>query len=272
MRRECKLVEDPVFLKNRGVVRVAGSEAEDFLQGLITNDIRKLGEDKLLYAALLSPQGKVLFDFIIQHSQGVFFLDVNVENLLSLIQRLQFYILRARVEVSDVTSDFGVVVGGSGLPLDPRMPQLGSRGIMARTQALTYSGAEAVYEARRIACLVPKGGVDFDYGDIFPHDINMDLLNGLDFRKGCYVGQEVVARMQHRANLRKRIVKVHLEGTVPPPRTPICDGDLTIGTLGSAVGQEALALLRTDRVQEALRASRPLFAETTHVTIISTIE
>ena len=106
----------------------------------------------------------------------------------------------------------------------------------------------------RICAGVPKGGVDFAYGDAFPHDANFDLLNGVDFEKGCYVGQEVVSRMKHRGTARKRVARVKVLGEPPAPGTPVLDRELAVGTLGSSLGREALAMLRLDRVEEARAA------------------
>ena len=113
------------------------------------------------------------------------------------------------------------------------------------------------YEALRIRLGVPKGGVDFPYGDVFPHDADMDLFNGVDFAKGCYVGQEVVSRMKHRGEARKRVVRVRLAGPAPAPGALVTDGALTIGSLGAAAGLQALALLRLDRVAEARSPRAP---------------
>ena len=144
---------------------------------------------------------------------------------------------------------------------DPRDPRLGSRAILARPDAAAIGSEHAgEYEALRIATAAPKGGVDFAYGDAFPHDANFDLLHGVDFDKGCYVGQEVVSRMQHRGTARKRVARVKLAGPAPAPGTPVLDRELAVGTLGSSSGREALALLRLDRVEEAKAAGRTLGA------------
>jgi len=119
----------------------------------------------------------------------------------------------------------------------------------------------------RIAVGAPRGGVDFAYGDAFPHDADMDLFNGVDFHKGCYVGQEVVSRMKHRGETRKRVVRVRLAGAPPPPGTPVTDGALAVGALGAAAGDKALALLRIDRAAEARAAGRQLEAAGVRLTV-----
>jgi folate-binding protein YgfZ len=124
------------------------------------------------------------------------------------------------------------------------------------------------YEGHRIRCGVPKGGVDFAFGDTFPHDADMDLIHGVDFRKGCYIGQEVVSRVEHRGSARKRIIPVSLRGTAPAPGSEIRAGEIVIGTMGSAAGDRGLAMIRTDRAEEALAAGLQLIAGTSIVELM----
>jgi hypothetical protein len=178
--------------------------------------------------------------------------------------------LRAKVQVANESADHGVVAywgepseltpGADRYP-DPRAQEFGFREILPRARAeLVGEGELAAYEALRISLGAPKGGVDFAYGDAFPHEANFDSLAGVDFHKGCYVGQEVVSRMQHRGGARKRVVRVELEGPAPEPGTQVLDGDLPAGTLGAASGRFALALMRLDRVEDARAAGRSLKA------------
>jgi len=261
------------WLADRGVVRVSGPEAASFLQGVLTQDVETLAPLQARYGALLTPQGKILFDFLVVRLPGAepaFALDCTAAQAPDLARRLAFYKLRAKATVADESADHGVVAYGGDEPemtpgaivyLDPRDPRLGHREILPRAKAVAIGEAGlADYEALRVACVVPKGGFDFDYGDAFPHDVNMDLLHGVDFRKGCYVGQEVVSRMKHRGGLRKRVLRVEFDGPAPAPGTPILDGDLPVGSLGASAGAAALALLRTDRVEEARLAGRSLTA------------
>ena len=146
--------------------------------------------------------------------------------------------------------------------------RLGWRAILPRAKAAAFGAGQVnEHEALRISLAVPKGGLDFAYGDAFPHDANLDSLEGVDFGKGCYVGQEVVSRMKHRGTARKRIVRVRLSGAAPPPGTAIRDGELTVGSLGSSSGREALAMLRLDRIEDAKAAGRPLSADGVGVTL-----
>jgi tRNA-modifying protein YgfZ len=262
------------MLDDRGVVSVSGADATGFLQGLLTNDVERLAPGEARYAALLTPQGKILFDMIVVRAPSAdgaaYLLDCAATQAADLTRRLGFYRLRAKVNIADESAARAVAafwgpepaaVEPGVLYADPRDPRLGWRAILPRPIADAL-GAEHVneYEGLRIAIVAPKGGADFAYGNAFPHDVNLDLLHGLDFDKGCYVGQEVVSRMKHRGTARRRIVRVKLAGPPPAPGAPILDRELTVGALGSSSGREALALLRLDRVEDAAAAGRPLSA------------
>jgi hypothetical protein len=259
-------------LEDRGVLRVAGEEAASFLQGLLTNDVESQAVGEARYAALLSPQGKILFDFlalrVAAESGTAFLIDAPAAQLGDLAKRLGFYRLRAKVTISDESAALAVVAswGAPSVPgglsyADPRDPRLGARTILPRAEAAALAeGGVELYEAHRIRLGVPKGGIDFAYADIFPHDANLDLLHGVDFEKGCYVGQEVVSRMRHRGGVRKRILRLALAGAAPERGTPVLAGDIAVGTLGSAAGANALALVRLDRIEDARAAGRALTA------------
>ena len=268
------MAKGTAFLEDRGVVRVGGEDPAEFLQGLLTNDVIKLGVGEARYAALLSPQGKILFDFLVARAPGeagaAFLLDCVSGQAGELAKRLGFYKLRAKVAVADASADCGVVATWGAEPEgapgrlvygDPRARGLGWRAILPRAEAAAVGAAGlAEYEALRIGLGVPKGGVDFAYGDAFPQEADMDLIHGVDFDKGCYVGQEVVSRMKHRGEARKRVARVRLDGPAPPPGAAVSDGELAVGVLGSSSGRDALALLRLDRVEAAKAAGRRLSA------------
>jgi len=261
------------MLEDRGVVSVTGADATGFLQGLLTNDVERLDPGQARYAALLTPQGKILFDMIVVRGPGEepsYLIDCAGVQAADLARRLGFYKLRAKVAIADVSADRAVAafwgdepssVDEGFLYADPRDPRLGWRAILPRPIAAAV-GSEHVgeYEGLRIAVGAPKGGLDFAYADAFPHDANLDLLHGVDFDKGCYVGQEVVSRMKHRGTARKRIARVKLAGPAPAPGTPVLDRELAVGALGSSSGREALALIRLDRAEEAKAAGRTLSA------------
>ena len=268
------MTKKAALLEDRGVVRVSGEDATSFLQGLLTNDVERLKPGEARYAGLLTPQGKILFDMLVVRAPAetgaAFLLDCAAAQAADLARRLGFYKLRAKVSIADESADHGVVAvwgeepenaPGAVFYADPRDPRLGWRAILPGAKAVAVGEAHAAtYEALRIGAGVPKGGVDFVYGDAFPHDANFDLLHGVDFEKGCYVGQEVVSRMKHRGATRKRIARIKLSADAPPPGTPVLDGELAVGTLGSSAGREALAMLRLDRVEEASAAGRGLTA------------
>lgn len=254
-------------LSDRGVLAVLGPDAESFLQGLVTANVEGLRAGTASFAALLTPQGKILFDFFALRTDGGFLIDVSRRLAADLAKRLGFYKLRAKVEIADLSETHCVLAVWGGTPprlpghvfADPRLPALGHRIVLLaadRTAALATTGATAVEEAdwhaHRIALGVPEGGLDFAYGDAFPHDADMDDLAGVDFGKGCYVGQEVVSRMKHRGTARRRVVMAEGTGPLPATGTEIMAGGKPIGTLGSTAGPRGLALVRIDRAREAM--------------------
>jgi tRNA-modifying protein YgfZ len=265
------------LLPDRGVVKVSGDDARDFLNGLVTTDITPLRPSLGRFGALLTPQGKITTDFLITEAPaghgGGFLLDCPRALAQGLADKLGFYRLRAKVVVENLSDSLAVLAAWDGDPAlkpdlafaDPRNEALGWRILVPEElaqKAADLIGAEmvdsAAYDAHRIASGVPRGGLDFIYGDAFPHETNMDRLHGVDFDKGCYVGQEVVSRMQHRGTARTRTVRIILDGPAPEPGATILAGDKPVGTIGSAAGRHGLALLRIDRVADALDAAIPL--------------
>jgi len=267
------------LLPDRGVVKVAGEAARQLLNGLVTTDVGAVEPGAPRFAALLAPQGKILFDFIIvqapEEDGGGFFLDCPRALAANLVERLDFYKLRAKVAIENRSDALGVLAVWGGIAQtgygliypDPRLAELGSRAIVppqGAGDAARDLGAEltddAAYEAHRIALGVPRGGCDFSYGDAFPHEADMDQLHGVDFDKGCYVGQEVVSRIEHRARARTRVVPIAYDGFAPETGLPVLAGKMPVGTMGSASGGRGLALLRLDRVEEALAGGTMLCA------------
>ncbi len=267
------------FLPDRGVVKVSGTEARDFLNGLVTTDVALLRPGLGRFGALLTPQGKIIVDFLITEAPaghgGGFLLDCPRALAQGLADKLGFYKLRAKVTVENLSDSLGVFAAWDGDPVvkpdlafaDPRNAALGWRILVPAELAqkvADLTAAElvdsAAYEAHRIATGIPRGGLDFIYGDAFPHETNMDRLQGVDFDKGCYVGQEVVSRMQHRGTARTRTVRVVLDGPSPEPGTALLAGDRPVGTMGSTSGPNGLALIRTDRAADALQAGLKLTA------------
>lgn len=267
------------LLPDRGVVKVAGDDARGFLNGLLTADIGRVTPDSAGFAALLTPQGKIIIDMIVieapaQDGSG-FFLDVPKALAKSCVDRLNFYKLRAKVIVEDLSEVLGVMAAWEGDAIteyglcyrDPRLPALGHRVMLPphlAAEAAADLGAELVpatmFEAYRIVLGIPRGGLDFSYGDAFPHEADMDQLQGVDFHKGCFVGQEVVSRMEHRGNVRTRIVPVAYDGFAPDAGAAVTAAEKQVGTFGSSAGGRALAMLRLDRAEDALTAGDALVA------------
>src|SRR5689334_8020425 len=267
------------LLPDRGVVKVAGDDARRFLNGLVTSDTLNLAAGEARFAALLTPQGKIIADFIIAEAPaadgGGFFLDCPRALAPSLVEKLNFYKLRAKVICEDLSEVLGVMavwdgVAGSEYGLsyaDPRLAALGSRIMLpphlaaeaAADLGATLTGPDT-YETHRIALGVPRGGVDFPYGDTFPHEADMDQLNGVDFDKGCYVGQEVVSRVEHRASARSRVVPIAYDEFAPSSGLPITANGKQVGLLGSTAKGRGLALLRLDRIEDAVTSGTTLEA------------
>jgi hypothetical protein len=267
------------LLPDRGVVKVAGGDARQFLNGLLTSDIGKMTPETPCFAALLTPQGKIIVDCIVAEAPakdgGGFFLDCPRALGPDLVGKLNFYKLRAKVIAEDLSEVLGVLAiwdgaGNSEYGLcyaDPRLPELGRRMMLPphlAREAAAELGAELVeasaYEAHRIALGVPRGGLDFVYGDAFPHETDMDQLNGVDFAKGCYVGQEVVSRVEHRGSARKRVVPVSADGYTPEAGMAVMAGDKQIGIMGSGAGAQGLAMLRLDYISDARTSGTALVA------------
>lgn len=272
---ECNITE----LTERGVVRVAGADAAKFLQDIVTNDVARAAEGAAVHAGLLTPQGKILFDFFLLDRGDHFLLECARSNVSDLIKRLTFYKLRAAVELEDQSATYKVWAAWNGAPdtakeaiayADPRLELMGLR-IIAPASLDLASGCDLAgeddYHRLRIAMGVPEADKDYSLGDTFPHEADYDQLAGVDFKKGCYVGQEVVSRMQHRGTARKRIVPV--SGGAPLREgAKISAGGAAIGQLGSISGDRGLAMVRLDRAEKALREGHPLMAGDVEIDLV----
>lgn len=262
-------------LIDRGIVRIAGEDARDFLQNVVTNDMDAVTPEKAGYGALLTPQGKIICDFLVvavpDAEGGGFLLDTPLLQTADLMKRLKLYKLRAKVALEDLSETSAVLASADGAPLpsdaglvygDPRLPALGQRAIVDREGLGEIAGADATaWHASRIALGVPDGGRDFAYGDTFPHEALLDQLGGVSFRKGCYVGQEVVSRMQHRGTARTRVASIVFESGIATETGVEATADgKPIGRIGSVADGRGLALLRLDRVADALAAGEELTA------------
>jgi folate-binding protein YgfZ len=264
------------------VVRVAGEDAEKLLQGVITNDMDLLASQPAIHAALLTPQGKILFEFFVAKAgKDAYLLETGADQSAGLAKRLGMYKLRAKVAIEDVSDAYRVLALWGAAPHspaetarsvsfpDPRLPSLGLRilaeAAFANDVASASNGMDATaeeYHAHRIALGVPEAGTDYALGDTFPHEADMDQLGGASFSKGCFVGQEVVSRMQHRAQVRKRVVPVEAVGSGElRAGAEITTGAAVIGKVGTVAGRRALAMLRLDRAAEAKAKGEPLMAD-----------
>ncbi|NKK65615.1 folate-binding protein [Rhizobium leguminosarum bv. viciae] len=263
-----------VFLKDRSLLFVSGAEAQSFLQNLITTDIAALGADEARPGALLTPQGKILFDFMIWRDGEGYMIETDAGQRDGLLKRLTMYKLRAAVTLAPSTEE-GVTVSwgedaegarGSQGARDNRFAKAGVT--LTRRAGRHGDGAEALYDALRISHGIVTSGSDFALQDAFPHDVLMDFNGGLSFRKGCYVGQEVVSRMQHRGTARRRVVTVSAATDLPGTGTEITAAGKPVGTLGSVDGGNGLAIVRIDRAGAAMAAGTPLLAGDTPVSLV----
>jgi hypothetical protein len=267
-------------LPDRGVVRVAGPDAEKFLNGSITADLGALASQPAVHSALLTSQGKMMFEFFVTKAPGDGFLLETARDLADgLVKRLKAFVLRAKVEAENVSNAYLVAACWDGTPVvdgrhivyaDPRLPEMGSRMLFPVPPGFgVYPGdvegaaqwvAADAYHAHRIALGVPEAGKDFPIGDTFPHEADFDQLNGVSFAKGCFIGQEIVARMKHKGVVRKRVVPVEAEVPLTAGAT-ILIGDVEIGSIGSVTGTRGLALVRLDRAAEASAKGQALLAD-----------
>ncbi|HVY86382.1 MAG TPA: folate-binding protein [Caulobacterales bacterium] len=244
---------------DRSIIRVAGPDARPFLQGLLTQNVERLG-DAPAYAGLLSPQGKVVADMILwPRSDGVL-IDADAARGPDLLRRLTLYKLRSAVEIEDASAHHIVLVGDApftGAVADPRFPggELGWRALVAAANAGDYRPDDGADAARRTALGVPDLARDAEPEEVFALEALFEELHGVDFHKGCFVGQENVSRMKRRATTRRKFCPIAFEGPAPPHGAPIRAGEVDLGTVRSGIEGRALALLRLDR---ALDADAPL--------------
>lgn len=250
--------------RERAILSLEGLEAENFLHNLVTADILGLAQGEARYAALLTPQGKILFDFFVVKTAESYLLDCAASQLEELIKRLMFYRLRAKVAIAE-RKDLEAGVSperpsGMTAYADPRTPLIGRRMITEKGTLPAGTG----YEQTRIALGLADSDGDIGSGELFPHEANLDQMGAVSFSKGCYIGQEVVSRMEHRATARSRILPVTFDGAAPPRGAAIKSADKVIGSVLSSAGNSALALLRLDRMAEA---TQPLLTDAVRVRV-----
>ncbi|MEH0290750.1 folate-binding protein YgfZ [Agrobacterium sp. CCNWLW71] len=257
------------FLADRRLIRVSGTGAEEFLNNLITADIENLPAGEARAAALLTPQGKILFDFLIWRDGGDYLIETGAAEQDALLRRLTMYKLRAPVDLKVETVEGVSVFWTETAPVagirDGRFAKAGID--LFRLPGASASGDVAAYDALRVDHGIAESGRDYALQDAFPHDVLMDVNDGVSFRKGCFVGQEVVSRMKHRGTARRRVVTVSAGGALPASGAEITADGKPVGTLGTVCGNRALAIVRIDRIADALASGTPLLAETVPVTV-----
>lgn len=252
-------------IPDRGVLHVGGEEAISFLQALVTNSVAGIAPGTAVYAALLTPQGKFLHDFFVTPApdgDGLL-LEVEAPRLEDLKRRLTMYRLRSRVTIADVSADWQVLaapdgdVQGDGVIrfADPRDPGMGQRLLWPSSLSLPdHTDDLSAYHARRVALGIPDGSRDIEVEKNFMLEVRFDRLHGIDFRKGCYVGQEITARSKYRGNVRKMLLPCRVEGELPPDGTDVVVDGRSVGTVRSGAGDHVLAMLRLDRPEGTLQA------------------
>ncbi|PYE28659.1 hypothetical protein C8J38_1011080 [Rhizobium sp. PP-WC-2G-219] len=248
-------------IPDRAFVIVSGETAVEFLQALITTDVIQLTADEVRPGALLTPQGKILFDFLVSRTETGLRLETSTEQAPALLKRLTLYKLRAPITLAldteiDVAVSFDAVEGAL---LDVRFATSGSPAYRVYG-TMGIADTEGRVDAARIAAGIAVSGADYALQDAFPHDILLDKNGGLSFRKGCYVGQEVVSRMQHRGTARRRVVTVEGVSDLPASGTAITAGGKPVGTLGSVAGRSGLAIVRIDKAGDALASQTDILA------------
>lgn len=258
-----------VTLSGRAFLRLSGKDAETFLQSLITTNLPDLPDGAIRPGALLTPQGKILFDFLIRRDgTEAFLIETTEDQRDALLKRLAMYKLRAAVDLSVVEGSTATVAWDEAEADAPRDARFAKAGLsVSRRMGDGGSADTASYETLRIGAGIPEYGRDYALSDVFPHDVLLDLSGGLSFRKGCYVGQEVVSRMQHRGTARRRPVIVKGDAALPATGTELLAGGKPIGALGSVSGGLGLAIVRIDRAADAMHSGTPITADGAPVTV-----
>lgn len=257
------------FLPQQRQIDITGKDAQEFLNNLVTTDVETLQPDEVRAGALLTPQGKILFDFLVSRHEDGFSLETDSSQLDALVRRLTMYKLRAAVDIKAGTEEgISVFWDGEtpvGAKLDSRFAKAGIQ--LYRLAGSSASGSVDDYDALRITAGVVHSGPDYALQDAFPHDVLMDVNDGVSFKKGCFVGQEVVSRMKHRGTARRRVTIVAADSALPASGTELTANGKPLGTLGTVSGNQALAIVRIDRVAEAVASNTPVLAADIPVTL-----
>lgn len=241
-------------LGSRALIAVGGPDWRSFLQGLITQDVETMAPGEARFGALLTPQGRLLYDLFVVERDGGAWMDVEAAHRDAILQRLMIYRLRAKVELAADDTPVSILFSdapspkpeGPGWIADPRLPALGWRGYGVDPPAGAVPADEAAREAQKLQLGVP-GPADWGSEKVYPIEANFDLLNGIDFQKGCFVGQETTSRMKRRGVIKSRMLPLAFDGPAPAPGTEVLSGDLRAGEVLSGASGRAMALVRLDR-------------------------
>jgi folate-binding protein YgfZ len=261
-------------LDDRALISVSGADAEHFMQNIVTADLDALPAGEAKPGALLTPQGKILFDFLVSRDgENGFILECRADVAGDFVRRLMLYRLRAKVDISVQDQPLVSVSwrddseASASDSSSSQTESTGSRDLrfpapakVTRHYGQSTSGNVAAWHAFRISHGIAESGTDYQLGDAFPHDVLLDQMGGVGFRKGCYVGQEVVSRMQHRGTARRRTLIASAESVLPPSGTDVLADGRSIGTLGSVAGGSGLAIVRIDKVKAAMDDGVPILA------------
>lgn len=251
----------PILLPYRAVLSLSGPDTIALLERLVTNTTTEWATGEARYGALLTPQGKIIADFIALRTDDGVVMDVHESALEDFTKRLKLFRLRADVAI-EAQPESAVFLDDEGVP-DPRSDALPARRIAARDSEAHEDNT--AYHTARIGAGVPEFGFDFAGSEVFPSDVNMDRLDGVDYSKGCFVGQEVVSRMYRRGKIRKRTLAVSGEGLAPGEA--LMAGAASIGEVTSVSGGQGLARLRTDRLAKARATGEPLTVDDAPVSL-----
>ncbi|MGC0052585.1 YgfZ/GcvT domain-containing protein [Brucella pituitosa] len=271
-------VAETINLSNRALVQITGEDAEKFVQAVITTNLDKLGADELKPGALLAPQGKIMFDFLVSRIENGLLFDMPAGIAADFAKRMTLYRLRAKAEITqspeslvsvcwqtDSASSEADSIKEYG-KRDTRFPEeLNVLRIYGKAGDISD---ESAWIALRAEYGIAEGEADFAYNDVFPHDINFDQTGGVTFPKGCFIGQEVVSRMHHRSTPRRRVLVAKSDTPLPAMGTPVTVNGREIGTLGSSSGKIGLALVRIDKVKDALDSGTAIMAGEVVITLL----
>ncbi len=252
-------------LPHRGAVAVEGPDRASFLQGLVSADIARAAPGQALWSALLTPQGRWLFEFFVFSDGERLVLECERERAADLAQRLSRFRLRAKVTVADISPGIVVAAGWGGVPMpqglaapDPRLAEAGWRGVFPAAEAPAASVGWEAWDTHRLALGLPDGSRDLEADKTLLLEAWFDALGGVSWTKGCYMGQELTARTKYRGLVKRKLVPVRVEGTLPEPGTPVLAGEAEAGTIRSGLGDRALAMLRTEHLGAPLRCGEAL--------------